>query len=210
MTPLPRAVRLLGVTSLLTDLSGDMVAPLLPALLAGMGAGPRWLGVLEGTADTVSAIMRYVAGWMSDRTTRRLPWVIAGYGLTGLVRPAFALASSPIGLLGLRALDRVGKGVRTAPRDALLSTAPDRSRAFAFHRAMDHTGTLLGPLVASALLALGADARTVVLASIVPGVLAVIAASQVPEEPSDAPPAAKAAVVDRPAAPGWGAFLRAS
>ena len=135
-----------------------MIYPLLPAFLTGtLRAGPAFLGVVEGLAETVAAVVKVVSGRVSDRRPRRKPLVVAGYALSSLVRPLVALATLPGHVLAVRVLDRVGKGVRGAPRDALLAeVAPpsDRGRAFGFQRAMDHAGAMTGPLLAT-----GRDAR---------------------------------------------------
>ena len=132
--PLPRAVKTLGLVSLLTDASSEMIYPLLPAFLTGtLRAGPAFLGVMEGLAEAVAAFLKLAAGRLADRLPRRKPLVVAGYGLSSLVRPLVALATAAGQVLVIRLLDRVGKGVRGAPRDALLAevTAEDqRGRAY--------------------------------------------------------------------------------
>jgi MFS-type transporter involved in bile tolerance (Atg22 family) len=179
MRGLPRIVVVLGVVSLLTDVSSEMILPLLPSLLIGsMGAGPVVVGLVDGIADALSAVLKMLAGGLSDRAPRRKPFVLAGYGLSTVVRPLVSLAASPWHVIGVRAIDRVGKGLRSAPRDALIADAvpaADAPRAYAFHRMMDHTGAILGPLVASGLLALGLGAREAIAAAWVPGALAVLA-----------------------------------
>ncbi len=152
--PLHRTVRSLGLVSLLTDASSEMIYPLLPAFLTGtLRAGPAFLGIVEGLAETVAAVLKIVSGGLSDRLPRRKPLVVAGYSLSSLVRPLVALATAPVHVLAVRVLDRVGKGVRSAPRDALVAEVvppEDRGRAFGFQRAMDHAGAMVGPLLASA------------------------------------------------------------
>lgn len=175
--PLGRTVIALGLVSFFNDVGSEMVFPLLPGLLATLGAGPAFLGLLEGAADAVSAWVKYQAGGLSDRVQRRKPLVVLGYGLATLARPLSAIAFSPWHVLGVRVTDRIGKGIRSGPRDALLaaSAGPENAgRAFGFHRAMDHAGAVVGPLLATLLLSLGADLRTVFLATIVPGFLAVV------------------------------------
>ena len=151
--PLHRTVRSLGLVSLLTDASSEMIYPLLPAFLTGtLRAGPAFLGVVEGLAETTAAVLKIVSGRVSDRLARRKPLVVAGYALSSLARPLVALATLPAHVLAVRLADRVGKGVRSAPRDALVAevVAPeDRGRAFGFQRAMDHAGAMVGPLLAS-------------------------------------------------------------
>lgn len=176
---LPRIVVVLGVVSLFTDVSSEMILPLLPSLLiGGMGAGPLVVGLVDGIADALSAVLKLVAGTWSDRAPRRKPFVLSGYTLSTVVRPLVSLAGAPWQVIGVRAVDRVGKGLRSAPRDALIADAVDADeapRAYAFHRMMDHTGAILGPLVAAALLALGLSAREAIAAAWVPGAVAVLA-----------------------------------
>jgi len=175
--PLHRTVRSLGLVSLLTDASSEMIYPLLPAFLTGtLRAGPAFLGVVEGLAEAVAAAVKIVSGRVSDRISRRKPLVVAGYALSSLVRPMVALATVPGHVLAVRVLDRVGKGVRGAPRDALLAEVVppgDRGRAFGFQRAMDHAGAMVGPLLASAALLVTSDLRVVFALAAVPAALAV-------------------------------------
>jgi MFS family permease len=177
LAPLHRTVRSLGLVSLLTDASSEMIYPLLPAFLTGtLRAGPAFLGVVEGLAETVAAALKIVSGRVSDRLPRRKPLVVAGYLLSSLVRPLVALATLPAHVLAVRVLDRVGKGVRSAPRDALVAEVvarEDRGRAFGFQRAMDHAGAMVGPLLASAALLVTNDLRVVFALAAVPAVLAV-------------------------------------
>jgi hypothetical protein len=175
--PLGRTVWALALVSLLTDLSSEMIYPLLPVFLtATLGAGAATLGAIEGAAETTAALLKLASGWWSDRVPRRKPLVVAGYGLASVARPLVALAASAGQVLGVRLVDRVGKGIRSAPRDALLAAAVPaaaRGRAFGFHRAADHLGAVLGPLVAFALLqGAGVPLRTVFLLAAVPAALA--------------------------------------
>jgi MFS family permease len=177
--PLHRNVKALGVVSLLTDASSEMIYPLLPAFLTGsLRAGPALLGVIEGLAETLAALVKIVSGRVSDRLPWRKPLVVAGYGLSSLARPLVALAVSPAHVLAVRLADRLGKGVRGAPRDALLAeVAPpsQRGRAYGFHRAMDHAGAMVGPLLASTVLLFTEDLRLVFAAAAVPAALAMAA-----------------------------------
>jgi MFS family permease len=174
--PLHRNVKALGFVSLLTDASSEMIYPLLPAFLTGpLRAGPALLGVIEGLAEAVAALAKVVSGRVSDRLPRRKPLVVAGYGLSSLARPLVALAAAPVHVLAVRLADRVGKGVRGAPRDALLAEvtpADQRGWAYGFHRAMDHAGAMAGPLLASAVLLFTEDLRLVFAAAAVPAALA--------------------------------------
>jgi MFS family permease len=183
-------VRSLGFVSLLTDASSEMIYPLLPAFLTGtLRAGPAFLGAVEGLAEAVAAALKVASGRAADRLARRKPLVLAGYGLSSLVRPLVALATLPVHVLLVRVLDRVGKGVRSAPRDALVAQvtpAGEHGRAFGFQRAMDHTGAMIGPLVASAALWLTGDLRLVFALAAIPAALAVATlALGVREEPRE-------------------------
>jgi MFS family permease len=175
---LPQAVIALGLVSLLTDLSSEMIYPLIPEFLAGvLGAGAVALGVIEGAAEATASLLKIASGLVADRFRRRKPLVIAGYTISGGVRPLIGLAASWPVVLALRVLDRVGKGVRTSPRDALIAdvTPNDRlGRAYGVHRAMDNAGAVMGPLVAALLLGAGFSVRHVFLWAAVPGVLVVL------------------------------------
>jgi MFS family permease len=175
---LPGSVIALGFASLFGDVASEMIFPLLPVFVPTLGGGAAFLGLVEGVADAVSAFLKLATGWLSDRTGRQKPFVLAGYALAGVVRPLMGLAQAPWHVLAIRSTDRVGKGERTTPRDALIAAhvTPETSgRAFGFHRSMDHLGAVLGPLAATGLLALGLSMRTVFLAAVVPGLLAVVA-----------------------------------
>jgi MFS family permease len=191
--PLPKTVKTLGLVSLLTDASSEMIYPLLPSFLSGtLKAGPAFLGLVEGAAEAVASLLKLVAGRLSDRAPRRKPFVAFGYGLSTLARPLVALATAPVHVLAIRLADRAGKGVRGAPRDAILAAvtpAPERGRAFGFHRAMDHAGAMLGPLLASAVLLVTSDLRTVFGLAFVPGLLALAVLALGVEEPRRGPAA---------------------
>jgi MFS family permease len=176
---LPRTVIALGAVSLLTDLSSEMIYPLLPVFLStALGAGPLAIGAIEGAAESMAALLKLASGWWSDRLPRRKPLVIAGYGIASLVRPLIGLAQSVGQVLAIRLADRVGKGIRGAPRDALIADAVDasqRGRAYGFHRAADHAGAVAGPIVAFALLTWGGvSLRTVFLLAAIPAAAAMI------------------------------------
>ncbi len=171
-----RNVVVLGFVSLLNDAAGEMVVPLLPAFLTGaLGAGPLALGWIEGVADAVASLLKLVSGWWADRLGRFRPLVFAGYLLATAARPLFAAASAAWHVLLIRAGDRTGKGLRTSPRDALIAYSVrggEAGGAFGLHRAMDHAGAVLGPLLAAAYLAYWSeDLRLLFLLSAVPGVL---------------------------------------
>lgn len=186
----------LSLVSFLNDAASEMIYPLLPLFLVGtLGAGPAFLGVIEGVAESASSFFKLLSGWVSDRFRRRRPLVLAGYGIAAFVRPLIALVSAPWQVLAVRFSDRLGKGVRTAPRDALLAAAvPEnmRGRAFGFHRAADHAGAVVGPILASLLLLVFAGSlRPVFALALVPGLLAVlVVVLRVRESPADAAAAA--------------------
>ena len=178
----------LGVVSLLNDAASEMILPLLPTFLVGLpGGGAAVLGVMEGIAESLSAVLKLAGGWLSDRTGKRLPWLFAGYGMAVLSRPIMGLAGSAWHVVVLRGVDRLGKGVRTAPRDAMLaaSAGPEnRGLVFGFHRAMDHAGAILGPVVALILMNwCGLETRTIFLAAIVPGILVLVALAAASSRP---------------------------
>jgi MFS family permease len=194
---LPRTVIALGLASLFTDMASEMIYPLLPVFLAGvLGAGAISLGVIEGVAESTAALLKLVSGVWSDRLRRRKPLVLTGYGLAGAVRPLIGLATSWPMVLVIRFVDRIGKGIRTSPRDALIAdVTPDhlRGAAFGLHRAMDHIGAVLGPLVAWALLSgAGWSLRHVFIAAVIPGIIVMIVlAVMVRESPRREPPTAR-------------------
>ncbi len=173
----------LGVVSLLTDVSSEMIIPVLPLFVVSvLGGSPAGLGLIEGVAESTAAVMRLGSGWLSDRIGRRKPFMLFGYGLSAAAKAALALAASWPAVLGLRFGDRVGKGLRNPPRDALIADSVEPrylGRAFGFHRGLDTLGAAIGPLVAFALLiAFPGDFRRVFLFSLVPAglSLAVLAA----------------------------------
>lgn len=180
--------------SLLNDAASEMIFPLLPLFLVStLGAGPAFLGLVEGVAETTASMVKLAGGWLSDRLRRRKPWIVWGYGVAAVVRPAVALATLPWHVLAVRFTDRLGKGVRTAPRDALLAASVPPSRrgtAFGVHRAADHVGAVIGPLLAAGLLLLfPGELRLVFALSLVPGMLAVlIVLARVREVVPAAPP----------------------
>ena len=169
----------LGAVSFLTDLSSEMIYPLLPLFLTGvLGASATAIGAIEGAAESTASLLKLLSGWWSDRARRRKPLVVGGYVLSSLVRPLVALAQSVTQVLAIRLVDRVGKGIRSSPRDALIAdsvAAEHRGRAYGFHRAADHAGAVVGPLVAFALLgAFGVSLRTLFLLAAIPAALSVI------------------------------------
>lgn len=173
----PRVVTL-GWVSFLSDVASDMIYPLLPDFLTRtLKAGPAALGLIEGVAEATASFMKMLSGWWSDRAERRKPLVVAGYSIAAVVRPLVGLASSWTQVLAIRFSDRVGKGIRTSPRDALLADMvppENRGRAFGLQRAMDNAGALVGPLLAAFLLKfVFDDERSVFLLAAIPGLAAV-------------------------------------
>jgi MFS family permease len=175
---LGRNVVALGLVSFFTDVSSDMIYPLLPAFLtATLGASAGFVGIIEGAAESVSALLKLASGWWSDRVVTRKPLVVVGYVIASLARPLVAIAQTAGQVLAIRVGDRVGKGLRTSPRDALLADSVDpsiRGRAFGFQRAWDNAGAVVGPLIAFALLQRQAlELRQVFWLALLPAALAV-------------------------------------
>jgi len=176
---LPRSVKVVGVASLLNDTASEMIYPLLPHfLLRVLGGNVFYLGVIEGIADSVASFVKLWSGNQSDQAGRRKGFIVFGYSVPALVRPLIGLIVAPWQLFAIRVLDRIGKGVRSSPRDALIADATDssiRGRAFGFHRAMDNLGAAIGPLLAAGFLFLWLDdLRTLFLLAFVPGLLVVL------------------------------------
>lgn len=186
---LPRTVWLVGLISLINDSAGEMLYPIIPLYLSSvLMAGPRALGLIEGVAEASAALLKLFSGVVVDRTQRSRPWIVFGYGLAGFSRPLIALVSAWPGLLLVRLADRVGKGLRSSPRDALLAAsvpAGQRGLAFGLHRAMDNAGSVLGPLLAAGLLAAEVPLRDIFLWAIVPAVLCLALALAIREAPGE-------------------------
>jgi MFS family permease len=177
-------VMVLSLGSFFNDISSEMVYPLLPVFLTLLGAGKEFIGLIEGLAESTASITKLLSGWYSDRIGARKPIAVFGYSLSTLTRPFVALAFKPWHVLASRFTDRIGKGIRTSPRDALISTSVDKkvqAKAFGFHRALDNLGALVGPGIAMILLYLlphnfGVlkNYRIVFWASCIPAVMAVL------------------------------------
>jgi len=148
---LPRNVFAIGFVSLLNDASSEIIYPLLPIFLSSvLGASASAIGVIEGAAESISSLLKLFAGYFSDRLGKRKALVVFGYSLANFARPLLAFAHNWYQVLGIRLTDRIGKGIRTAPRDAMIADAvaiEQRGLAFGFHRAMDHSGAVIGPLI---------------------------------------------------------------
>ena len=188
---IPRTVWALGAVSLLMDLSSELVHSLLPVLMVTvLGASMLAVGVVEGIAEATASIVKLFSGAISDRLRRRKPIVVLGYGLAALSKPLFPLAASVPLVLGARFMDRVGKGIRGAPRDALIAdVTPEGARgaAYGLRQALDTVGAMLGPLAAIALmLALANDVRSVLWWAVVPATLAVVVLVAFVREPAGA------------------------
>lgn len=177
--PLSPTVKALGAVSLCADVSSEMVYPLNPIFLTQVLRAPAWtVGLIEGVAESVASILKLFSGWLSDRAGRRKPFTVAGYALSAISKPLIALAGAWAWVLGARFLDRTGKGLRTAPRDALITEncAPaQRGRAFGFHRSMDTLGAVIGPLLGYIFLLRYPDQlRSLYFLAFIPGALGVL------------------------------------
>jgi MFS family permease len=184
---IPQAVIMLGIVSLFTDAASEMIYPLIPVYIAALGSGAILLGVIEGIAETTASMFKLVSGIISDKIGRRKLLVLIGYSISSLVRPLTGIVTSAWQIIIIRMFDRVGKGIRTAPRDALIASSVDesiRGKSYGFHRAMDNAGAVIGPVLAIFTLlilfagfgmkdSLTALRWTFVLA-IIPGLLAVL------------------------------------
>jgi MFS family permease len=174
----PATVKGLALVSLFNDFASEMVYPLLPAYVTrNLGGGALVLGVLDGASELTSSILKWVSGRLADRPGWRRPLILGGYATAVLVRPLIAVANAAWQVVGFRVIDRVGKGLRTPPRDALIAEVtplPVRGRAYGFHRGADHFGAVLGSLIAWWLLREGAEVRRVIGWSVIPGIVAFV------------------------------------
>src|SRR5512145_817678 len=175
---IPRAIWMLGFVSLLMDVSSEMIHSLLPVfLVTSLGAGALVVGLIEGAAEATALIVKVFSGVLSDRWGRRKPLAVLGYGLGAISKPLFALATTSGLVLSARLIDRVGKGIRGAPRDALIADitpAAQRGAAFGLRQSLDTVGAFLGPMLAVGLMLLWAnDIRAVFWVAVIPGLLAV-------------------------------------
>lgn len=175
----PRNVFFLGIVSLFMDISSEMIHPLIPIFLSDTLHAPKtFIGVIEGIAESTASILKVFSGWFSDKIGRRKPIIFWGYGISVFSRPILATASSWVNVLIYRFTDRLGKGVRTAPRDAIIADSTDKSilgKAFGFHRSMDTIGAIIGPTMAFLLLSIFHNSiQTVFWLSIIPGILALV------------------------------------
>ncbi|MBI3818140.1 MAG: MFS transporter [Planctomycetes bacterium] len=175
---LPFTVWLVGFTSLFNDAASEMLYPVLPIYIGSvLGAGPGGLGLIEGVADATSSLLKLFSGIAVDRTRRAKPWIVLGYSVAAVMRPLLAVAGSWPVVLCIRFADRLGKGLRSAPRDEILTVTvpPDRrGLAFGVHRALDNAGAVAGPIACWLLLENGATIRSLFFIAIVPGAIAVL------------------------------------
>jgi MFS family permease len=184
---IPRTVIMLGIVSLFTDAASEMIYPLVPVYIAALGSGAILLGVIEGVAETTASMLKLISGIISDRIGRRKLLVIIGYSVSSLVRPLTGLVTSAWQIILIRMFDRVGKGIRTAPRDALIANSVDetiRGRSYGFHRAMDSIGAVIGPILAITtllILFLGFGLKDSLLAlrwtfilALIPGIISIV------------------------------------
>ena len=176
---LPKAVVRLGWVSFLTDVSSEMIVPLLPAFLATLSGVPAMaLGWIEGVAETTASFVKIISGRFTDRAKAKKPLVFLGYGLSSIARPIIGLAPSWGAVVAIRFFDRVGKGIRTAPRDTMIANAAPpgrRGAAFGLHRGFDNAGAVLGPLVAAGLVGwMGFSLRSVFLLAAIPAALSLL------------------------------------
>ena len=200
---LPRTVLALSLVSLLTDASSEIIYPLLPLFLTTtLGATAGTLGIIEGAAETTASLLKLASGWWSDRVGRRKPLVVTGYAIASIVRPLVSIAQSAGQVLAIRVSDRVGKGIRSSPRDALLADAvvpSQRGRAYGLHRAADNFGAVIGPLIAFAMLRwTSISLRHLFMLAAIPGLFALIALVVGVREEPRAASAVKAPNVHRP------------
>ncbi|MDD5502593.1 MAG: MFS transporter [Candidatus Thermoplasmatota archaeon] len=170
---------LLGIVSFFMDVSGEMIAPLLPIFVTGLGGTAAMVGLIEGVADGTASLMKVFSGYWSDKIGRRKIFVNVGYGLSAVSRVFLPFATSWTHVLGVRFSERVGKGIRNSPRDAIIASSADkdiRGRAFGFHRAMDTAGAVVGPLIVVALILAFkvSDFKTIFMIAIVPAFIAMI------------------------------------
>ena len=188
---LPRTVWILGLVSLLMDFSSEAIHSLLPVFLVAVLGAPRAVvGLIEGAAEATASLAKLFSGWLSDRIGRRKPLAVLGYALGAAAKPLFALAASPAWIFVARFVDRIGKGIRGAPRDALVADVTpvaQRGAAFGLRQSLDTLGAIAGPLAAAALMAAsGDDYRLVFWLAVIPGAAAALLLAAAVDEPARA------------------------
>jgi len=164
-----------GITSFLTDTTTKMIYAIMPLFLMSIGASKTEVSLIEGIAESTASILKALSGWWSDKIGKNKPFMVIGYGFTAILSPLFSIVTSPLQVLIIRFSERVGKGIRTAPRDSLVagsSSDSEKGKNFGFHKAMDNSGSALGPLLAFLILSIfPGDYRKVFMFSILPGLL---------------------------------------
>lgn len=175
---LHKNVFFIGITSFLTDTTTKMIYAVMPMFLLSLGASKTELSLIEGIAESTASVIKALSGWWSDKIGKNKPFMIIGYAFTTLLSPLFALATTPLQVLFIRFTERVGKGIRTAPRDSLIAGSSgenNRGRGFGFHKSMDNSGAILGPLLAFGMLAMfPGDYRRIFVIAAIPGILGLI------------------------------------
>lgn len=167
-----------GITSFLTDTTTKMIYAVMPLFLLSLGASKTELSLIEGIAESTASVLKALSGWWSDKIGKNKPFMILGYAFTAILSPLFSMVTSPLQVLIIRFTERIGKGIRTAPRDSLVAASSDdatKGRSFGFHKAMDNSGAILGPLLAFGILSLFPnDYRRIFIVAAVPGLLGLI------------------------------------
>lgn len=164
-----------GMTSFLTDTTTKMIYAIMPLFLMSIGASKTEVSLIEGIAESTASVLKALSGWWSDKIGKNKPFMLIGYGFTAILSPLFSIVTSPVQVLIIRFSERIGKGIRTAPRDSLVagsSSDSEKGKSFGFHKAMDNSGAILGPLLAFVILSIfPGDYRKVFIFSILPGFL---------------------------------------
>jgi len=174
---LEKNIFFVGITSFLTDTTTKMIYAVMPLFLMSLGASKTELSLIEGIAESTASIIKALSGWWSDRIKRNKPFMIIGYAFTAILSPLFSLVATPFQVLIIRFTERIGKGIRTAPRDSLIasSSGSNKGRGFGFHKAMDNSGAIIGPLLASGILLLfPSNYRMVFVFAAIPSLLGLI------------------------------------
>ncbi|MEY8763848.1 MULTISPECIES: MFS transporter [Clostridium] len=167
-----------GMTSFLTDTTTKMIYSIMPLFLMSIGASKTEVSLIEGIAESTASVLKAISGWWSDKIGKNKPFMIIGYGFTAILSPLFSIVTSPLQVLAIRFSERVGKGIRTAPRDSLVaasSSDSEKGKNFGFHKAMDNSGAIIGPLLAFIILSIFPNNyRKVFIFSALPGILGLI------------------------------------
>ncbi len=175
---LDRNIFFIGLTSFFTDTTTKMIYAVMPMFLLSLGATKTELSLIEGIAESTASLIKALSGWWSDKIRKNKPFMVVGYAFTALLCPLFAFAVTPSQVLAIRFMERIGKGIRTAPRDSLIAGASEdgaRGRSFGFHKAMDNSGAIIGPLLAAGILFLfPEDYRMVFIFAGIPGLLGMV------------------------------------